>query len=77
LARKRRASIKTCTKRSLVENLQDRLFYVKRHELILMAGALNNKTLLKDLGSAESSIWYEGRRAADPDFANPYWPEEG
>ena len=46
-----------------------------RRELIFAAGALNNKTLLKGLGSQESSEFFDGMVAAGLLPENPYWPD--
>jgi hypothetical protein len=70
-----RPGLRTCTKAQL-SVLQEALWGVTREELIFAAGALNNRTLLKDLGSAERANWYEGRRAEDPEFSNPYWRDK-
>ncbi len=78
-----RPSIKKCRSQGL-HDLTQAMHYGspdgdsgKRKALILVAGAVNNTALLKQLGSQESSTWYEGRRMADPEFRNPYWPDRG
>jgi hypothetical protein len=76
----RRPSINDCTILGLRLLTDDLHFGPKddlRRALIFAAGAANNMTLLNGLGSMESSTWYEGRRAADPNFVNPYWPDKG
>jgi hypothetical protein len=77
-SRTARPSILTCSGqglRKLVDTLHAGDRMVLRRELIFAAGAANNRKLLDGLGSMERSNWYEGRRAADPDFVNPYWPD--
>lgn len=76
----KRPSLRTCNGnglRALVESLRysgDR--DALRQALIFCAGALQNVRLKRDLGSQEASTWFEGRRAADPMFKNPYWPDK-
>jgi hypothetical protein len=74
----KRPSILNCHAHSLVELTDEMRFpgdrQMTRRALIFAAGVANNRKLLKELGSQESSSWYEGRRAADPNFDNPYWP---
>jgi len=70
-------TLANCTDRQM-RKLQERLHPVtKRREMIFAAGALNNNTLLRDLGSQESSQWYDGAVAAGHIPHNPYWPEYG
>lgn len=45
-----------------------------RSELILIAGALGNRKLQKELGSMELSTFYDGMVAAGKLDGNPYWP---
>lgn len=76
----KRPSIKNCKADQLMA-LAGALHYpgdrdATRRALVFAAGVVNNTKLLKDLGSQESSGWYEGRRAADPEFSNPYWPDK-
>jgi hypothetical protein len=71
-----RPSIKSCSKSDL-SKLAEQLHYPgdateARRALIFAAGVVNNKRLAADLGSQELSGFYEGRRAADPEFVNPY-----
>ena len=47
---------------------------VTRHELIRIAGALNNTKLLKELGSQEGANFYDGMLGAGLISENPYWP---
>ena len=77
----KRPSIKTCSKAGLMK-LVDAMHYsgddaAKRRTLIFAAGVANNKKLLRELGSLESAGWFEGRRMADPNTLNPYWPDKG
>lgn len=59
-----------------LEEVKSRLHLsVSRRELIFAAGALNNKTLLRDLGSQEKANFYDGMVAAGHIDHNPYWPE--
>jgi hypothetical protein len=73
----KRPSIQSCDLEGL-RLLTDKLHFPgsARTALIFAAGVANNRKLLDKLGSQESSTWFEGRRAADPDFVNPYWPEK-
>jgi hypothetical protein len=76
-----RPSITDCSIQELMR-LTDAMHYGgdradTRRALVFAAGVANNRRLLSDMGSQESSTWYEGRRAADPSFANPYWPQRG
>ena len=71
---KTRPSLRTCSSAELVV-LQRALHGVDRKELIFAAGVLGNERLGDQLGSMELSHYYEGRRAIDPEFKNPYWRE--
>jgi hypothetical protein len=72
-----RPSIQSCDPEGL-RLLTDKLQFPgsTRTALVFAAGVANNRKLLAKLGSQERSTWFEGRRAADPDFVNPYWPKE-
>jgi hypothetical protein len=76
---RKRPSIKTCSGeglRKLVDIFSRAADPMDtRRKLIFAAGVANNRKLLKDLGSQETSNWCEGRRAADPNYVNPYWPD--
>jgi hypothetical protein len=69
----KRINLATCSNVELHEYVKERGQYAERRELIFAAGALNNRRLLKEIGSYEGSRWMEGRRAADPTFENVYY----
>jgi hypothetical protein len=75
-----RPSIRDCDKAGLIE-LTKRLDFTGNHaevrrRLIFTAGAVGNTKLRDQLGSQELSGYYEGCRAVDPNFVNPYWADK-
>jgi hypothetical protein len=68
-------TLKNCTSAQLKDVMARGLHPVtERRTLIFTAGALGNKKLQKELGSAELSTFYDGMLAAGLIDSNPYWP---
>lgn len=70
-------SLADCTKSELYEHLKktnhdEDAQRILRARFIFGAGALNNRTLLSELGNLEQCNWHDGRVAADPEHVNPY-----
>lgn len=70
-------TLANCDSRGLTDIVKFQHPARKRQTLIFAAGALGNKNLEQDLGSAELSTFYDGMVAAGLLDKNPYWPEHG